>query len=132
MPAAQRDREALFDAIYEEHQRALYAYFFGRTADREQALDLLQELFLRVWRSLLSLESLAPEKRQFWLFAVARNLVVDHYRSRAARDRTEAAAESTSRARSSRCLKQPSTHVRSNSSWIERSAACPRSCACRS
>jgi RNA polymerase sigma-70 factor (ECF subfamily) len=89
----QREREQRFDAMYAEHQRTLFAYLLGRTANREQALDLLQELFVRVWRSLDSLESLPPEKRQFWLFSVARNLVIDQYRAHASRERTQAALE---------------------------------------
>jgi RNA polymerase sigma factor (sigma-70 family) len=88
-----RERQQRFDAIYTEHRRALHAYFLGRTGDPEQALDLLQELFLRVWRSLDSLESLPAEKRQFWLFSVGRNLVVDHHRARATRERVSAALD---------------------------------------
>ena len=86
-------REQRFEAVYAEHRQTLFAYFLGRSGDREQALDLLQELFVRVWRSLDSLESLPPEKRQFWLFSVARNLLVDQYRARATRERARAALE---------------------------------------
>jgi RNA polymerase sigma-70 factor, ECF subfamily len=88
-----REREQRFDVVYVEHRRTLFAYFLGRTADREQALDLLQELFVRVWRGLDGLESLPPDKRPAWLFSVARNLVVDHYRARATRERTRAALD---------------------------------------
>ena len=86
-------REQRFEAVYAEHQQTLFAYFLGRTADREQALDLLQELFVRVWRSLDSLESLPPEKRPFWLFSVAKHLLVDQYRAQATRERTQAALD---------------------------------------
>jgi RNA polymerase sigma-70 factor, ECF subfamily len=79
-----RDRQRRFDAVYLEHRQGLHAYFLGRTSDPEQALDLLQECFLRVWRGQASLEALPPERRRFWLFSVARNLVVDHYRRQAA------------------------------------------------
>jgi len=72
----------IFDDLYEAHQRALHAFFLGRTADHEVALDLLQEVFLRAWRNLSTLEALPPERRHHWLYAVARNLVVDFYRSR--------------------------------------------------
>src|SRR5690349_7036689 len=87
-----RELEQRFDAIYSEHRDVLFAYFLGRAGDREQALDLLQELFLRVWNSLHSIESLPEGKRKFWLFRVARNLVVDQYRAAAASQRAHAAA----------------------------------------
>ncbi|MBV9172471.1 MAG: sigma-70 family RNA polymerase sigma factor [Chloroflexi bacterium] len=90
----QRDRERRFDALYAEHQHTLFAFLLGRTGDRELALDLLQEVFTRVWRSLDSIEALAPEKRAAWLFSVARNLVIDDYRARASRARTQAALDS--------------------------------------
>jgi len=92
-PAPRASREQRFEAVYTAHQQTLFAYFLGRTADREQALDLLQELFVRVWRSLDSLESLPLEKRPFWLFSVAKHLLVDQYRAQATRERTQAALD---------------------------------------
>ena len=77
------DAQHLFDQLYADHQRALLAFFLGRTSDRELALDL-QELFLRAWRSIQVVEALPAERRHHWLYSVARNLVVDTYRARAA------------------------------------------------
>src|SRR6187397_363211 len=78
-------REALFDGLYDDHRQALHAFFLGRTSDPELALDLLQEAFTRAWRSLDTLLPLPSERRRAWLFAVARNLVIDQYRGRAVR-----------------------------------------------
>ncbi len=75
--------EALFERVYGEHNRALHAYFLGRTGDPEAALDLLQETCLRVWRRIEALRPVAPQERRYWLFAVARNVLTDHYRKRA-------------------------------------------------
>ena len=88
-----RDRQRRFDAVYLEYRQGLHAYFLGRTSDPEQALDLLQECFIRVWRGQASLEALPPERQRFWLFSVARNLVVDHYRHRAAGEAAQAAVD---------------------------------------
>jgi RNA polymerase sigma-70 factor (ECF subfamily) len=79
------ERESLFDLLYEEHRRALHALFLGRTSDPELALDLLQEAFVRAWRNLDMLLALPSARQRAWLFTIARNLVVDQYRSRAAR-----------------------------------------------
>ena len=84
-------REALFDGLYDEHQRTLYAYLLGRTGDPDLALDLLQEAFVRAWRNLDLLVALSPTRQRAWLFAVARNLVIDQYRGRATRTAAQAA-----------------------------------------
>ncbi|MBV9323564.1 MAG: RNA polymerase sigma factor [Chloroflexi bacterium] len=84
-------RQQQFDALYAAHHATLHAYFLGKTSDAELALDLLQDAFVRVWRNLATLEGLSPERQRTWLFAVARNLVVDQYRSRASRRSTDAA-----------------------------------------
>jgi RNA polymerase sigma-70 factor, ECF subfamily len=76
--------QRLFDALYDEHRTALHAYFLGRTGDAELALDLLQDLFMRVWRSIQTIDALPAERRKYWLFSIARNLVVDTYRTRGA------------------------------------------------
>jgi RNA polymerase sigma-70 factor, ECF subfamily len=86
---------ALFDALYEEHRQTLHAFFLGRTSDAELALDLLQEAFVRAWRNLDLLRDLSAPRQRAWLFAVARNLVVDQYRSRAARSAAHDALAAT-------------------------------------
>lgn len=72
-----------FDRLYAHHSKALHAYFLGRTSDPELALDLLQEVFLRVWRHLKSVPEDDHERQRYWLFAVAKNLVRDHFRREA-------------------------------------------------
>lgn len=74
------DPVACFDSIYEANSRALHAYFLGRTSDPEAALDLSQEAFLRTWRNVSKLRVLSPERRRYWLYAVAKNLVADNHR----------------------------------------------------
>lgn len=76
---------ATLDALYTAHHRALYAYFYGHTGDENQAADLLQEAFLRAWRRIGELQGLEAANARYWLFGVARNLLIDNYRRRAAR-----------------------------------------------
>ncbi len=80
------DSEALFDRIYGEHSRAVHAYFVGRTGDPETALDLLQETFIRAWRHLDVLRELPADRQRYWIFAVAKHALTDHYRKEAARE----------------------------------------------
>src|SRR6476660_2722026 len=90
-------RESQFDALYDEHRQPLYAYFVGRTSDDELALDLLQEAFTRAWRNLDMLLGLPSARQRAWLFAIGRNLVIDQYRSRAARSAALDALEAATR-----------------------------------
>jgi RNA polymerase sigma-70 factor, ECF subfamily len=77
------DRLEVFDAIYNANAAAVYEYLLGRTGDAEVGRDLLQEACIRLWRNVAELRELTPERQRAWLFTVARNLVVDFYRSRA-------------------------------------------------
>lgn len=77
---ARQDREA-FDMLYERYLRPVYGLALRRLADRMQAEDALQETFTAVWRSA---KSYRPERGPGgpWLYAVARNAIVDRARSR--------------------------------------------------
>jgi len=90
MPTS-RDDAAVFTEIFERHRDAVHAYFVGRVADPELARDLLQETFLRVWRRLPEVGSLAGDQQRAWIFTVARNLAIDSYRAGASRRAAEAA-----------------------------------------
>jgi RNA polymerase sigma-70 factor (ECF subfamily) len=83
-------RQRQFDALYAAHHQTLHGYFLGKTSDAELAIDLLQDVFVRAWRTMATLEGLSSERQRMWLFAVARNLVIDQYRARATRRSTDA------------------------------------------
>jgi RNA polymerase sigma-70 factor (ECF subfamily) len=85
------ERESFFNAVYEEHHRVVHAYVLGRVGDGDAAVDLLQETFIRVWRNLEQLHSIPASRHRYWIIAVARNLVIDHYRKTAAGARAVAA-----------------------------------------
>jgi len=80
---------AFFDALYEEHHRVVHAFLVGQLAESDMAADLLQETFLRVWRHIDEARAIPAERRRFWLFTVARNLVRDHHRRGAVRGGVE-------------------------------------------
>jgi RNA polymerase sigma-70 factor (ECF subfamily) len=76
--------EALIRALFEEHGRALLAYASRLTGDRAAAEDVVQETLLRAWRHPESLLNGKGSVRG-WLLTVARNIVTDRARARAAR-----------------------------------------------
>lgn len=82
------DTAALFEKAYQEHSGVLYAYLVRHTGG-DDAADLLQEIFIRVWRHIDNFLLIPTERRRYWLLAIARNISTDYYRRRAVRRRHE-------------------------------------------
>lgn len=70
----QRDPQ-LLDQLIETHQQRLYRYLLFLTASRPLAEDLFQETWVRVLER--GHQYNAKSKFESWLFAIARNLVID-------------------------------------------------------
>jgi RNA polymerase sigma-70 factor (ECF subfamily) len=75
------DRNA-FEALYRRFARPVFGLALRRLGDRGRAEDALQETFTSVWRSAATYR---PERGPGapWLYAVARNAIVDRSRGRA-------------------------------------------------
>lgn len=84
--------ESALRLLYAEHAGPLLAYLITLTKDRARAEDLLQETMLRAWRRP---EAFEPDRGpvRAWLRTVARNLVIDDVRARAARPQERELAE---------------------------------------
>src|SRR5512142_2722581 len=55
-------------------------FIFSRVGSEEDAEDLLQDVFLRVYRQLGTVRD--PQRLESWIYQIARNRIIDHYRSR--------------------------------------------------
>ncbi|HET7761962.1 MAG TPA: sigma-70 family RNA polymerase sigma factor [Phycicoccus sp.] len=76
---------ALMEQLHDEHGPALWGYCLRLTGhDRARAEDVVQETLLRAWRHRDRLDESQGSVRA-WLFTVARNIVIDEFRSRHAR-----------------------------------------------
>lgn len=73
-------KSADLEPIWEEYCCRLLAFIRRRVGDERDAEDILQDVFLRVHNHLCCLPP--PEKMDSWIFQVARNLIIDHYRKR--------------------------------------------------
>lgn len=65
--------------LYERHYRSIYRYLFYRIGDRGAAEDLTGEVFLKMVQALPAYRVTAATFRT-WLFQIARNLSIDHFR----------------------------------------------------
>lgn len=77
---ADRDRAA-FEQLYHRYVRSVFGLALRRLRDRQRAEDAVQETFSAVWRSAGSYK---PERGPAapWLYAVARNAIVDRMRAK--------------------------------------------------
>ncbi len=75
-----RTIERAFLELYDENADALFRHCSFRVRDREQARDLTQEAFARLWEHLA--EGNDVENWKAFLFRIANNLLIDHYRKK--------------------------------------------------
>lgn len=70
-----------FGLLYDMYVQKIYAYFFYRTVHKESAEDLTQQTFFKAMQSIKSFER---NKGSFsgWLYKIAVNCLIDHFRSR--------------------------------------------------
>ena len=73
---------AAFETLYRRYARSVFGLALRRLGDRARAEDAVQETFASVWRSARSYK---PERGPGapWLYAVARNAIIDRSRARA-------------------------------------------------
>jgi RNA polymerase sigma-70 factor (ECF subfamily) len=65
--------------LFDKHYRSMFRYFYARVGQRQQAEDLAGELFTRMVHHLPSFEPTGVPFRA-WLFRIAYNLTMDHFR----------------------------------------------------
>jgi RNA polymerase sigma-70 factor (ECF subfamily) len=77
------DREA-FMALTRAHQKSVFLVAFSFFHNREDALDIVQETFLRLYKKI----HLFNRDKNFknWLMQITKNLCIDHYRKNAKKD----------------------------------------------
>jgi RNA polymerase sigma-70 factor, ECF subfamily len=81
----QRVSAELMTEMYKVHHRVLFKFALSLTfGDRQRAEDVVQEVFLRLWRHPEVLAGQCETIRP-WLFTVTRRVVMDGLRARAAR-----------------------------------------------
>ncbi|HEX5429363.1 MAG TPA: sigma-70 family RNA polymerase sigma factor [Pedococcus sp.] len=77
-------RESALQGLHDRHAPELWRFAMRLTRDPQVAEDLVQEALLRAWRD-PGLADRSEQASRAWLFTVVRNLVVDRWRSAAAR-----------------------------------------------
>jgi RNA polymerase sigma-70 factor (ECF subfamily) len=71
--------EAAWEELVRQHTRQVYGLCFRFTNSAQEAQDLTQDVFLRVFKTIKTFRS-AEGSFHTWLARVTRNLLIDHYR----------------------------------------------------
>ncbi len=80
MQKAKRGDQAAFAELVDKYGDKIYAYLYRMVGNREDALDLAQETFLRIYSNLQNFKLGQPFKP--WLYRIATNLAIDLLRKR--------------------------------------------------
>jgi RNA polymerase sigma-70 factor (ECF subfamily) len=70
---------SLVSDLFEKYYEGLFRFLYYRVGDTKTAEDLTSEVFLRMIKALPGLQEQSISF-QAWLFQIARNLAIDHYR----------------------------------------------------
>src|SRR5713101_2885045 len=77
-------REAGFEELVRRYQRPIAAYVYRMVGNYDAALDLTQEVFIKVYNSLSRYRS--EFKFSTWIYKIAHNAAIDHLRRHAVRE----------------------------------------------
>jgi RNA polymerase sigma-70 factor, ECF subfamily len=78
MVQVRNDIQGAFEALVERYQNRLIGILFHMVGNKEEAEDLCQEVFLRIYRARKGYRPRA--KFSTWLFTIANNLALNHLR----------------------------------------------------
>ena len=68
-------------SIYTQFHQVLFGFIKSKVNNHHDAEDILQNVFIKVASGINDLSR--KEKLQSWIYTIARNAVVDHYRANA-------------------------------------------------
>ena len=71
--------DSAWEGLVKSFGRRIYNLGYRYTGRKEEAEDLAQEIFLRIYQNLRAFRSDAGSF-QSWVLKVGRNLIIDHYR----------------------------------------------------
>src|SRR5467141_3558495 len=71
--------QSAWDLIVRQHWRKVFNVAYKFVGRHDEAEDLAQDIFLKVFKSLETFDRRA--NFQTWLISISRNLCIDHYRS---------------------------------------------------
>ena len=88
----ERGEPGALAGLYDRHAPAVYSLAYRVVGERQAAEDLVQDTFLKVWRSAGSYK-VARGSVRTWMLSIVHNQAIDQLRSAASRRRTQELVE---------------------------------------
>jgi len=70
-----------FGSLYDHYQPAIYRFIAVKVGSREEAEDITHHVFLSAWQKVGTYKH-RGHPFSSWLYQIARNMVIDHYRAK--------------------------------------------------
>ena len=78
---AVKGKSSAFAPLYDHYQPMIYRFVFVKVGRREDAEDITHQVFLSAWQNIVNYKH-RGHPFSSWLYQIARNQVVDHYRAK--------------------------------------------------
>ena len=78
---AQAGNTEAFGALYDAYMERIYRFVYFRVEDQQTAEDITAQVFVKAWSN-LDRFSFSRTPYLAWLYTIAHNAVIDHYRTR--------------------------------------------------
>jgi len=78
---AQDGNSEAFGQLYDAYMERIYRFVYFRVEDQQTAEDITSQVFLKAWSN-LDRFSFSRTPYLAWLYTIAHNAVIDHYRTR--------------------------------------------------
>ncbi len=81
LPLLLRKEEMAFTLLYDMYSKSLFSIITNLISDREEAEDVLQEVFVKIWKNIDSYNQ-SKGRLYTWMLNIARNTTIDKLRSK--------------------------------------------------
>ena len=78
--ASQNGQNEAFGELYDEYIQRIYKFIYFKTHHRESAEDLTSRVFIKAFEKIKTYNE-GKSSFSVWLYRIARNTVIDHYRT---------------------------------------------------
>ncbi len=81
LPMLLRKEERAFTMLYDMYSKSLYSIITNLISDREEAEDVLQEVFVKIWKNIETYNQ-SKGRLYTWMLNITRNTAIDKLRSK--------------------------------------------------